>query len=109
MDYIVSEFKKETSVDLTKDSMAMQRVKDAAEKAKKDLSGMTTTEISLPFISQGTDGPIHLNMSLTRAKFEDLISDLVESTTEPVRKALKDANLSAKDIDKVLLDRKSVV
>lgn len=103
MDYIVSEFKKETSVDLTKDSMAMQRVKDAAEKAKKDLSGMTTTEISLPFISQGTDGPIHLNMSLTRAKFEDLISDLVESTTEPVRKALKDANLSAKDIDKVLL------
>ena len=103
MDYIVSEFKKETSVDLTKDKMAMQRVKDAAEKAKKDLSGMTTTEISLPFISQGTDGPIHLNMSLTRAKFEDLISDLVESTTEPVRKALKDANLSAKDIDKVLL------
>ena len=103
MDYIVSEFKKETSVDLTKDSMAMQRVKDAAEKAKKDLSGMTTTEISLPFISQGTDGPIHLNMSLTRAKFEDLISDLVESTTESVRKALKDANLSAKDIDKVLL------
>lgn len=103
MDYIVSEFKKETSVDLTKDKMAMQRVKDAAEKAKKDLSGMTTTEISLPFISQGADGPIHLNMSLTRAKFEDLISDLVESTTEPVRKALKDANLSAKDIDKVLL------
>ena len=103
MDYIVSEFKKETSVDLTKDKMAMQRVKDAAEKAKKDLSGMTTTEISLPFISQGTDGPIHLNMSLTRAKFEDLISDLVESTTEPVRKALKDAKLTAKDIDKVLL------
>ena len=103
MDYIVSEFKKESGVDLTKDKMAMQRVKDAAEKAKKDLSGMTTTEISLPFISQGADGPIHLNMSLTRAKFEDLISDLVESTTEPVRKALKDANLSAKDIDKVLL------
>ena len=103
MDYIVSEFKKETSVDLTKDKMAMQRVKDAAEKAKKDLSGMTTTEISLPFISQGTDGPIHLNMSLTRAKFEDLISDLVESTTEPVRKALKDAGLTTKDIDKVLL------
>ena len=103
MDYIVSEFKKESGVDLTKDKMAMQRVKDAAEKAKKDLSGMTTTEISLPFISQGEDGPIHLNMSLTRAKFEDLISDLVESTTEPVRKALKDAGLTAKDIDKVLL------
>ena len=83
--------------------MAMQRVKDAAEKAKKDLSGMSSTEISLPFISQGEDGPIHLNMSLTKAKFEDLIRDLVESTTEPVRKAMKDAKLTAKDIDKVLL------
>ena len=103
MKYMISEFKKENGIDLSKDVTAMQRLKDAAEKAKKDLSGMTTTEISLPFISQGTDGPIHLNMSLTRAKFEDLISDLVESTTEPVRKALKDANLSAKDIDKVLL------
>ena len=103
MDYIVSEFKKESGVDLTKDKMAMQRVKDAAEKAKKDLSGMSSTEISLPFISQGEEGPIHLNMSLTRAKFEDLIKDLVESTTEPVRKALKDAKLTAKDIDKVLL------
>ena len=103
MDYIVSEFKKEQGVDLTKDKMAMQRVKDAAEKAKKDLSGMTSTEISLPFISQAEEGPIHLNMNLTRAKFEDLISDLVESTTEPVRKAMKDAGLTAKDIDKVLL------
>ena len=103
MDYIVSEFKKESGVDLTKDKMAMQRVKDAAEKAKKDLSGMSSTEISLPFISQGEDGPIHLNMSLTKAKFEDLIRDLVDSTLEPVRKALKDASLSAKDIDKVLL------
>ena len=103
MDYIVSEFKKENGVDLTKDKMAMQRVKDAAEKAKKDLSGMTSTEISLPFISQGEEGPLHLNINLTRAKFEDLIRDLVESTTEPVRKALKDAKLTAKDIDKVLL------
>ena len=103
MDYIVSEFKKEQGVDLTKDKMAMQRVKDAAEKAKKDLSGMTSTEISLPFISQSEEGPIHLNMNITRAKFEDLISDLVESTTEPVRKAMKDAGLTAKDIDKVLL------
>ena len=103
MDYIVSEFKKEQGVDLTKDKMAMQRVKDAAEKAKKDLSGMTSTEISLPFISQAEEGPIHLNMNITRAKFEDLISDLVESTTEPVRKAMKDAGLTAKDIDKVLL------
>ena len=103
MDWMVAEFKKESGVDLSKDKMAMQRVKDASEKAKKDLSGMTTTEISLPFISQGEDGPIHLNLTLTRAKFEDLISDLVESTLEPVRKSLKDAGLTAKDIDKVLL------
>ena len=93
MDWMVSEFKKESGVDLSKDKMAMQRVKDAAEKAKKDLSGMTTTEISLPFISQGEDGPIHLNLTLTRAKFEDLIRDLVESTLEPVRKSLKDAGI----------------
>lgn len=103
MDYLVSEFKKENGIDLSKDKMAMQRVKDAAEKAKKDLSGLTTTEISLPFISQGEDGPLHLNMSLTRAKFEELVDDLLESTLEPVRKALKDAGLSKNDIDKVLL------
>ena len=103
MDWMVKEFKKESGVDLSSDKMAMQRVKDAAEKAKKDLSGMSSTEISLPFISQGEDGPIHLNMNLTKAKFEDLISDLVESTLEPVRKAMKDAKLSNSDIDKVLL------
>ena len=103
MDWMVKEFKKESGVDLSSDKMAMQRVKDAAEKAKKDLSGMSSTEISLPFISQGEDGPIHLNMNLTKAKFEDLISDLVESTLEPVRKAMKDAKLSKNDIDKVLL------
>ena len=103
MDWMVKEFKKESGVDLSSDKMAMQRVKDAAEKAKKDLSGMSSTEISLPFITQGEDGPIHLNMSLTKAKFEDLISDLVESTLEPVRKAMKDAKLSKNDIDKVLL------
>ena len=103
MDWMVKEFKKESSIDLSSDKMAMQRVKDAAEKAKKDLSGMSSTEISLPFISQGEDGPIHLNMNLTKAKFEDLISDLVESTLEPVRKAMKDAKLSKNDIDKVLL------
>ena len=103
MDWMVKEFKKDEGIDLTKDKMAMQRVKDAAEKAKKDLSGMSSTEISLPFISQGEDGPIHLNMNLTKAKFEDLISDLVESTLEPVRKAMKDAKLSKNDIDKVLL------
>ncbi len=103
MDWMVEEFKKENGIDLSKDKMAMQRVKDAAEKAKKDLSGMSSTEISLPFITQGEDGPIHLNLNLTKAKFEDLISDLVESTLDPVRKALKDAKLTKNDIDKVLL------
>ena len=103
MDYLVSEFKKENSVDLSKDKMAMQRVKDAAEKAKKDLSGMSSTEISLPFISQGDEGPLHLNVTLTKAKFDELTSDLVESTLEPVRKALKDAGITKNDIDKVLL------
>ena len=103
MDYLVEEFKKENGVDLSKDKMAMQRLKDAAEKAKKDLSGMSATEISLPFLSQGTDGPLHLNLNLTRAKFEDLIHELVESTKEPVRKALSDAKLSPSDIDKVIL------
>ena len=103
MDYIVKEFKKENSVDLTKDKMAMQRLKEVAEKAKKDLSGMTSTQISAPFISQGEDGPLHLDMTITRAKFEELISDLVNSTLEPVRIALKDAKLSKKDIDKVIL------
>ena len=103
MDWMVKEFKKESGIDLSSDKMAMQRVKDAAEKAKKDLSGMSSTEISLPFITQGEEGPIHLNMTLTKAKFEDLISDLVESTLEPVRKALKDAKLTKNDIDKVLL------
>ena len=103
MDYLVSEFKRENGIDLTSDKMAMQRVKDAAEKAKKDLSGMTSTEVSVPFITQGEAGPLHLSVTLTRAKFEDLISDLLDSTLEPVRKALKDANLTKNDIDKVLL------
>ena len=103
VEYLKNEFKKENGIDLSKDKMAMQRLKDAAEKAKKDLSGVTTTQISLPFISQGEDGPLHLEISLTRAKFEDLIRDLVESTLEPVRKSLKDAKLSAKDLDKVIL------
>ena len=103
IDYLAEEFKKENGVDLTKDKMAMQRLKDAAEKAKKDLSGVTNTQISLPFLSQGEEGPLHLELTLTRAKFEDLIRDLVESTIEPVKKALKDANLTKKDIEKVLL------
>ena len=102
-DYLVSEFKKESGVDLSKDLMAMQRIKDAAEKAKKDLSSMATTQISLPFIAQSDNGPVHLDMNLTKAKFEDLCRDLFDSTLEPVRKALKDANLKAKDIDKVIL------
>ena len=83
--------------------MAMQRLKDAAEKAKKELSGITSTQISLPFITQGEDGPVHLEMSLTRAKFEELTSDLIDSTLTPVRNALKDAGLKASDIDKVIL------
>ena len=103
VEYLKDEFKKENGIDLSKDKMAMQRLKDAAEKAKKDLSGVTTTQISLPFISQGSDGPLHLETTLTRAKFESLISDLVESTLEPVRKAMKDAKLTSKDIDKVIL------
>lgn len=103
MDYLVKEFKKENDVDLSKDKMAMQRLKEVAEKAKKDLSGMTTTQVSAPFISQGEDGPLHLDVTLTRAKFEDLIGDLVESTLEPVRQAMKDAKVKKDDIDKVLL------
>ena len=103
MDYLVKEFKKENNVDLSKDKMAMQRLKEVAEKAKKDLSGMSTTQISAPFISQGEDGPLHLDVTLTRAKFEDLISDLLESTIDPVRQAMKDAKVKSKDIDKVLL------
>ena len=103
MDYLVSEFKRENGIDLSNDKMAMQRVKDAAEKAKKDLSGMTSTEVSIPFITQSEAGPLHLQVNLTRAKFEDLISDLLDSTMEPVRNALKDANLTKNDIDKILL------
>ena len=101
-DYLVDLFKKENGIDLSTDKMAMQRIKDAAEKAKKDLSGVSSTQISLPFISQGENGPLHLETTLTRAKFEELIRDLVESTLEPVRKALKDAKLTKDDIDKVI-------
>jgi len=103
VDHIVKEIKKEEGVDLTDDKMAMQRIKESAEKAKKDLSGMTSTQISLPFIAQVDGSPINFEMDITRAKFESLISDLVDSTMEPVRKALKDAKLSKNDIDKVIL------
>ncbi len=103
MDYLVDEFKKDNGVDLSKDKMAMQRIKDAAEKAKKDLSGMTSTQISIPFITQNDDGPLHLDVNLTKAKFEELNMDLFESTLEPVKKALKDAKLKSSDINKVIL------
>jgi len=103
IDYLVEEFKSQEGIDLSKDKMAMQRLKDAAEKAKKDLSGMSSTQISLPFISQKEDGPVHLEMDLTKAKFEDLCRDLFDSTLDPVRKALKDAKLSKNDIDEVIL------
>ena len=103
VDFLVEEIKNEHGVDLSSDKMAMQRLQDAAEKAKKDLSGMTMTQISLPFLAQGKDGVINFETSLSRAKFESLTDDLTESTLEPVRKALKDAKLSSSDIDKVLL------
>ena len=103
MDYMVDEFKKENGIDLSKDKMAMQRIKDAAEKAKKDLSSMTTTNINLPFLTQNADGPVHMDMSITRAKFENLCKDLFDSTLDAVRKALKDAKLTKNDIDQVVL------
>ncbi|MFC5557661.1 molecular chaperone DnaK [Ureibacillus thermophilus] len=103
IDYLVDEFKKEHGIDLSKDKMAMQRLKDAAEKAKKELSSATTTQISLPFITAGPEGPLHLETSLTRAKFEELTKDLIERTMVPVRQALSDAGLTASDIDKVIL------
>lgn len=103
IDFLVAEFKKENGIDLGQDKMALQRLKDAAEKAKKDLSGVTSTQISLPFITAGEAGPLHLEVTLTRAKFDELTKDLVERTIAPTRQALKDANLSASDIDQVIL------
>ena len=103
IDYLVQEFKKENGIDLSQDKMAMQRLKDAAEKAKKDLSGVSSTQISLPFITAGEAGPLHLEVTLSRAKFEELSADLVERTMGPTRQALKDAGLTASDIDKVIL------
>ena len=103
IEYLVADIKKEHGIDLSGDKMAMQRIKDAAEKAKKELSGMSSTTISLPFLAQNESGVVNYETTLTRAKFEELIDDLVESTLEPVRKALKDANLTKNDIDKVLL------
>ncbi|MGN5881893.1 molecular chaperone DnaK [Staphylococcus simulans] len=103
IDYLVEEFKKENGIDLSQDKMALQRLKDAAEKAKKDLSGVSQTQISLPFISAGESGPLHLEITLTRSKFEELSDDLVRRTMEPTRQALSDAGLTSKDIDEVIL------
>ena len=103
MDYLISEFKKETGIDLSNDKLADQRLKEAAEKAKIELSGVASTQINLPFITADATGPKHLDVTLTRAKFDELTRDLVEATIEPTRKAMKDAGLSASDIDKVLL------
>lgn len=103
INYIAENFKKENGVDLTQDKMSLQRLKEAAEKAKKELSTTMTTNINLPFISATAAGPLHLNMDLSRAKFNELTHDLVEKTTEPVRSAIKDAGISASEIDKVLL------
>ena len=103
IDYLVEEFKKEQAIDLSQDKMAMQRLKDAAEKAKKDLSGVTSTQISLPFISAGANGPVHLENTLTRAKFDELTRNLVEKTLVPTRQALSDAGLNPSEIDQVIL------
>lgn len=103
IDYLVQEFRKENGIDLSKDKMAMQRLKDAAEKAKKDLSGVTSTQISLPFITAGEAGPLHLEISLTRAKFDELTASLVERSMVPTRQAIKDADLSPSELDRVIL------
>ena len=103
IDYLVQEFKKEHGIDLSQDKMAAQRLKDAAEKAKKDLSGVSQTQISLPFITASEAGPLHLEMNLTRAKFEELVDDLVERTKNPVRQAISDAGIDASEIDEVIL------
>ncbi|WP_409022462.1 molecular chaperone DnaK [Dellaglioa sp. P0083] len=103
MDWLVETFKKENGIDLSKDKMAMQRLKDAAEKAKKDVSGVTSAQISLPFITAGAAGPLHLEATLSRAKFDNLTQDLVERTRIPVQNALKDAGLTNADIDQVIL------
>ncbi|MEW9049570.1 MAG: molecular chaperone DnaK [Neobacillus sp.] len=103
IDYLVEQFKKENGIDLSKDKMALQRLKDAAEKAKKDLSGVTTTQISLPFITAGAAGPLHLEVTMSRAKFDELSAPLVERTMGPTRQALSDAGLSPSELDKVIL------
>ena len=109
MDWMVDEFKKAEGIDLSTDRMAMQRLREAAEKAKIELSGVMSTNINLPFITAGADGPKHLDMDLTRAKFEAMTADLVERTMGPVRQAMSDAGLSTSDISKVIRGRGSPV
>src|SRR5699024_4568592 len=103
INYLVSEFKKDNGIDLSTDNMAMQRLKEAAEKAKIELSGVMQAQINLPFITADSTGPKHMDITLTRSKFEELISDLVESTVGPVNQAMKDSGLTFDKIDKVLL------
>ncbi|MEG1442453.1 MAG: Hsp70 family protein, partial [Oscillospiraceae bacterium] len=103
MNYIADEFKKENGIDLRQDKMALQRIKEAAEKAKIELSGVMTSNVNLPFITADTTGPKHLDITVTRAQFDSLTADLVEKTMAPTRNALKDAGLSPSDIDKVLI------
>ena len=114
VDWMTAEFKKSEGIDLKNDRMAMQRLREAAEKAKVELSSMTETTISLPFITANQSGPMHLEMKLTRAKFEEMTADLMDCTITPTKRALEDSGLKAGEIDKVLLvgnavDRKSVV
>ena len=103
INYLANQFKAETGIDLRNDKMAMQRLKEAAEKAKIDLSGMTQTNVNLPFITADATGPKHLDCNVTRAKFNELTADLVEATMGPVRQALSDAGLKPSDLDKILL------
>ena len=103
VEYLAAEFKKEQGIDLKNDKLALQRLKEAAEKAKIELSSSSQTEINLPFITADQNGPKHLTMKLTRAKFEQLVDDLVQKTVEPCRNALKDAGLKAAEIDEVVL------
>ncbi len=103
IDWIIAEFKKESGVDLSKDPQALQRVKDSAEKAKIELSSAQSSEINQPFITQGSDGPLHLTMTLTRAKLEEIVDELIKKTFKPVEKALKDAGISAKEVNDIVL------
>lgn len=103
MDFLADSFQKEHGVDLRQDNMALQRLKEAAEKAKKELSSAQTTKINLPFITVTADGPLHLDMDLTRARFDQLTSDLVERSIEPMNKAMRDAGVTSADLDKVIL------